>query len=153
MRAETFYDFASRFDRSEREGRGNSLHSYGGTSLHDRSHGESFLTLFLARFSGAGFFLLDEPEAALSVARQFALLVRMHELPTQDARAQFVIATHSPILLAFPKEQIVSFDGEKLREIGYRETDAYLLTCRFLNDPDGMLQKLFTPGDEPASDR
>jgi len=119
LRAETFYDFASHLDRSDRESEfGPSfLGSYGGTSLHDRSHGESFLTLFLTRFSGSGLYLLDEPEPALSAARQLALLVRMNDLLAEDARAQFVIATHSPILLAFPGAQIVSFDGAALREI------------------------------------
>ncbi len=109
LRAETFYDFASHLDRSERElVYGPSfLRSYGGVSLHDRSHGESFLTLFLTRFSGSGLYLLDEPEAALSAARQLSLLVRMHDLLAQDPRAQFIVATHSPILLAFPGAQIV----------------------------------------------
>ena len=145
LRTETFHDFASHLDRSAREnefGPGY-LGSYGGASLHDRSHGESFLTLFLTRFSSSGFFLLDEPEAALSAARQLSLLVRMHDLMTDDTRCQFVIATHSPILLAFPGAQIVSFDGSALREITYRETDAYNITRRFLSDPDGMLRRLF----------
>lgn len=145
LRAETFYDFASHLDRSDREREfGPSfLSSYGGRSLHDRSHGESFLTLFLTRFSGSGPYLLDEPEAALSAARQLSLLVRMHDLLAADPRTQFVIATHSPILLAYPGAQIFSFDGPALREIAYRDTDAYNLTRRFLNDPDRMLRQLF----------
>jgi predicted ATPase len=146
MRAETFYDFASVLDRSERERDplGPSfLGAYGGASLHDRSHGESFLTLFLNRFSGRGLYLLDEPEAALSAARQMTLLVRIHDLLSANRQAQFVIATHSPIILAYPDAQIVSFDGERLHEIAYRQTDAYLVTRRFLSDPDTMLRRLF----------
>ncbi len=146
LRAESFANFASQLDRLERErtfGPAGFLGPYGGASLHDRSHGESFLTVFLERFSGQGLFLIDEPEAALSAARQLALLVRIHDLLAEDARAQFVIATHSPILLAFPNAQIVSFDGPVLREVGYRETDAYAITRRFLEDPDRMLRGLF----------
>jgi len=154
LRAETFYDFASHLDRSDRESEfGPSfLGSYGGTSLHDRSHGESFLTLFLTRFSGSGLYLLDEPEAALSAARQLTLLVRMNDLLAEDARAQFVIATHSPILLAFPGAQIISFDGAPLREITYRDTDAYNVTRRFLRDPDNMLQRLFNREEDSSTD-
>ncbi len=145
LRAETFYDFASHLDRSDREREfGPSfLSPYGGRSLHDRSHGESFLKLFLTRSSGSGLYLLDEPEAALSASRQLSLLVRMHDLLAADPRTQFVIATHSPILLAFPGAQIVSFDGPALRQIAYRDTDAYNLTRRFLNDPERMLRLLF----------
>jgi predicted ATPase len=152
LRAETFYDFASHLDRSERERTlGPSfLGPYGGASLHDRSHGESFLELFLTRFSGSGLYLLDEPEAALSAARQLSLLVRIHDLLADHPRAQFVIATHSPILLAFPGAQILSFDGAALRRIAYRETDAYNVTRRFLSDPDRMLRRLFEPGDDDS---
>lgn len=154
MRAETFYDFASTLDRSERERvLGPSfLGAYGGASLHDRSHGESFLTLFLNRFSGHGLYLLDEPEAALSAARQMTLLVRIHDLLAANRQAQFVIATHSPIILAYPGAQIVSFDGGCLTEIAYLQTDAYTVTRRFLNDPGGMLRRLFAPDvpDETA---
>ncbi len=71
------------------------------------------------------------------------MLVRLHDLLAADARAQFIIATHSPILLAFPNAQIVTFDGPALREIAYRETDAYVLTRRFLGDPDRTLRELF----------
>ena len=145
LRAESFYNVATYLDRLERETTmgPSPLQSYGGISLHARSHGESFFTLFLERFAGKGIYLLDEPEAALSAARQLALMVRMHDLLASDAETQFVIATHSPILLGFPGTQIVSFDGGRVAEIAYRETDAYLLTRRFLDNPDRMLSELF----------
>jgi predicted ATPase len=137
LRAESFFNVASHLERS------GLLESYGGRSLHTRSHGESFLALFAERFGGNGLYLLDEPEAALSPARQLALLVRMHDLLAGDAHSQFVIATHSPIILAFPEAQIVSFDGPALREIAYEQCDAYAITKRFLSDPQRMLSTLF----------
>ncbi len=144
LRAESFYNVATYLDRLDRSG-GNPLASYGGISLHERSHGESFLTLFLSRISGRGLYLLDEPEAALSAARQLALLVRMRDLLDNDDESQFVIATHAPILLAFPGAQIVSFDGGAMHEIAYRDTDAYTITRRFLENPDRALRELFAP--------
>jgi predicted ATPase len=143
LRAESFFTVASALDDL---GPG-ALRPYGGTSLHARSHGESFLTLFLERFGPGGLYLLDEPEAALSPARALALLVRMHDLLAADSATQFIIATHSPIVLGFPGAQIVSFDGGRLREIAYRETDAYRLTRRFVTDTDRMLHELFAGDD------
>ena len=133
LRAESFYNAASYIDQVD------AIRSYGGISLHKRSHGESFLTLFLERFRGGGLYLLDEPEAALSAPRQLALLVRMHDLLAEHPGTQFVVATHSPILLAFPNACILSFDRTPIHEIAYRETDAYVVTRRFLDDPGRML--------------
>jgi predicted ATPase len=145
LRAESFFNVATYLDRLERETTmgPRPLASYGGISLHARSHGESFFTLFLQRFAGKGLYLLDEPEAALSAARQLALMARMHDLLQSDAESQFLIATHSPILLGFPGAQICSFDGGRIAEIAYRDTDAYVLTRRFLESPDRMLRELF----------
>ena len=92
----------------------------------------------------AGLYLLDEPEAALSPSKQLALLCRMNELVRDGS--QFIIATHSPLLMAFPGADILLF-GEDIRPVAYRETEHYLLTRRFLNDPEGMLRALFQ--DEP----
>ncbi|HEX3549135.1 MAG TPA: AAA family ATPase [Candidatus Elarobacter sp.] len=139
LRAESFFNVATYLDRLGPE----ALRSYGGKSLHARSHGESFLTLFLARFSGNGLYLLDEPEAALSAARQLALMVRMRDLLERHPLTQFVIATHSPILLGFPGAQILSFDDGAVREIAYRNTDAYVVTRRFLDNPERALSELF----------
>ena len=146
LRAESFFNVATEIDRGDHNS------NYGSKSLHDRSHGESFLTLFFERFSKAGLFLLDEPEAALSVSRQLAMLVRMNDLLAADERTQFIIATHSPILLAFPDAQIVSFDGARLRDIDYRETDAYALTRRFLTDPKRAVATLFRDEDGVSID-
>lgn len=142
LRAESFYNVATYLDRLEREQAG-LLNSYGGVSLHARSHGESFFTLFLERFTGKGLYLLDEPEAALSAARQLALIARMHDLIANDDESQFLLATHSPILLGFPDAQIISFDHERVAPIAYRDTDAYVLTRRFLESPERMLRELF----------
>jgi predicted ATPase len=133
LRAESFYNAASYIDEVD------AVRSYGGFSLHKRSHGESFLTLVLERFRGGWLYLLDEPEAALSAPRQLALIVRMHDLLAEHPGTQFVVATHSPILLAFPNASILSFDSTPIREIAYRETDAYVITRRFLDDPGRML--------------
>ncbi len=147
LRAESFFNVATFLDRLAAESPA-ALGPYGGVSLHEQSHGESFLALFLERFSGAGLYLLDEPEAALSTARQLSLMIRIHDLLAGDADAQFVIASHSPILLAFPGAQICSFDANGIRQVAYRETDAFILTRRFIDDPDRTLRELFAPDEE-----
>lgn len=108
----------------------------GGTSLHKRSHGEAFLALAEARFDRAGIYLLDEPEAALSPQRQLAFLVLLaRALRAPDT--QFIIATHSPILLAFPGADILSFDGNTIRRTTYRETEAFKITSSVNGQPKG----------------
>lgn len=104
LRAETFYNVASEVDRLDKASPAPLLASYGGKSLHEQSHGESFLALMLNRFGGNGLYLLDEPEAALSPARQMALLARIDELVKRNS--QLLIATHSPIVMAYPQAEI-----------------------------------------------
>jgi len=116
--------------------------SYGGVSLHEQSHGESFLALMSHRFGGKGIYLLDEPEAALSPMRQLAVLCRMKQL-VEDA-SQFIIATHSPILLAFPSATILQVDEAGIKKVNYRETEHYTVTKSFLDNPDKMLAQLFS---------
>ncbi|WP_459582892.1 AAA family ATPase [Dickeya oryzae] len=116
------------------------INSYGGYSLHEQSHGESFLSLMMNRFGGKGLYLLDEPEAALSPARQLTMLARMHDLIQDDS--QFIIATHSPILLGYPDALIYQFDGDSLSPVNYKDTDHYQITRSFLNNPEKMLQEL-----------
>ncbi|MGD8190236.1 AAA family ATPase [Brevibacillus ginsengisoli] len=140
MRAETFYNFASYLDTVPE-----SLQYYGGRSLHEQSHGESFLSLFRHRFGGRAVFLLDEPEAALSPARQLSLLKIMKDL---EKDTQFIIATHSPILLAYPGAQIFTFDTSPIAEITYEETLHYQLTRRFLLNTQAMLEELFAEDEE-----
>lgn len=134
MRSESFYQFATHIDEV------GALDSYGGKSLHCQSHGESFLSLFKNRFGKKAIYLLDEPEAALSPARQLSLLTIIKELSNFS---QFIIATHSPILLGYPDAQIISFDHDQLTEINYEDTDHYQITRRFLENRSKILKELF----------
>ncbi|BBI35160.1 AAA family ATPase [Cohnella abietis] len=139
LRAETFYHFASHLDTMPE-----SLPYYGGRSLHEQSHGEAFLSLFNHRFGKKAIYLLDEPEAALSPARQLALLRIIKDLEND---AQFIIATHSPILLGYPNAQILSFDDYPVGEIKYEDTLHYIITRRFLENRDTVLKELFADDD------
>ena len=134
LRAESFYNVATNVDQL------GVAASYGG-SLHGKSHGESFLALAEQRFSGQGLYVLDEPEAALSPAGQLRLLCCIRRLETEGA--QLLIATHAPILLAYPAAEIFQLDAEGIRPVAYRETASYQLTRRFLEQPERMLRELF----------
>ena len=143
LRAESYYNVATNIDELDEdpENMGPPLKdSYGGISLHEQSHGESFFSLFNERFFGHGIYLLDEPEASLSPQRQMALLVRMHELVRQ--KSQFIIATHSPILLSYPGAKIIELNEQGYSEVPYEKTDNYQLYKAFLNDPEGIIEKL-----------
>ncbi|MFC7533094.1 AAA family ATPase [Actinoplanes sp. GCM10030250] len=136
LRAESFYNVATEIDRLGATG------SYGGTSLHERSHGESFLDLVLHRFGPSGLYLLDEPEAALSVQGCLALLVRIAELVALGS--QFIIATHSPVLLACRDAAIFEIGAAgDISEIDYDQADAVVLTRAFLAHPARFLDRLF----------
>jgi predicted ATPase len=112
-----------------------------GVDLDANSHGQSFLKLFQSRFVPGGLYLLDEPEAPLSPQSQLALLAMIGEMVTQDA--QFIIATHSPILLAFPDARIYSFDATPVQGVAYEELDHVRVTRDFLNAPERYLKQLF----------
>lgn len=141
LRAESFYNVASNIDALDTEPGGRPIiASYGGVSLHAQSHGESFWSLITNRFGGYGLYLLDEPEAALSPMRQMAFLARIHQLVKQ--RSQFVIATHSPIILAYPNATIYQLDHDRIHAVAYRDTDHYQLTRNFLDNPELMLRHL-----------
>jgi len=148
LRAESFYHFASYLDRLAAEDPSFRYDGYGGRSLHEQSHGESFLSLFVNRFGSRArsLYLLDEPEAALSPARQLAFLRILHK-HAQSGRAQFIIATHSPILLGFPGAVICSFDGGEIRKVAWEETEHYQITKGFLNRPDLYLKELLRADD------
>ncbi|RDW16467.1 AAA family ATPase [Oceanobacillus arenosus] len=137
LRAESFYHFATHIDNTDMTG----YKYYGGRSLHEQSHGESFLSLFLNRFKGNAIYLLDEPEAALSPQRQLAFLRIIHDL-TIDGDCQFIIATHSPILLGYPDATILSFDDNHIEEIDYEMTDHYKITKYFLNNRERFLKDI-----------
>jgi predicted ATPase len=148
LRAESFYNVASDIDRLDAEpGRGPKLiNAYGGVSLHKQSHGESFIALLNHRFSPSGLYLLDEPEAALSPARQLAALVRIHDLV--KGGAQFVIATHSPILMSYPDAQILRFDDDGITAVDYTDTEHFLITRDFLADHRRSLRRLLHDPDD-----
>lgn len=135
LRAESFYQFASHIDEL------GDYRAYGGRSLHDQSHGESFLSLFLNRFSGRGIYLLDEPEVALSPQRQLTFLKIIHDL-VEQGDSQFIIATHSPILLGYPNATIFSFDDGAIEKVDYEMTAHYQITKYFLQNRDRFLRDL-----------
>jgi len=144
LRAESFFNAATLIDRLDAEpGPGAPISTfYGGQSLHTRSHGETFLTLLECKFRSNGLFLLDEPEAALSPQRQLSFLVLMHDVLKKFKDAQFIISTHSPILLGFPGAQIVSFDGERITEIDYESSSPAQIVRRFMNHREDFLEEL-----------
>ena len=134
LRAESFYNVAT---KAEEFG---VLKSYGGKSLHEQSHGEAFLATLMHKLTGNGLYLLDEPEAALSPARQLTALSLIHQLILQDS--QFIIATHSPIIMAYPNARIYEFSAEGIKEVTYEETDHYQITKSFLDNPELSLKLL-----------
>ncbi len=149
LRAESFYNAATELDRLDAiptyDSQPPLLDSYGGVSLHEQSHGESFLALVLHRFGAGGLYILDEPEAALSPQRQLALLAAIHGLAAQGS--QFIISTHSPILLTLPGAAVYQLTQNDLRLCPYQETDHYRMTQSFLNNPEKMLEILLGEKD------
>lgn len=146
LRAESFFNTASYMDKLDEE---DAPHSppinmfYGGRSLHTRSHGETFFKLLELKFQRNGLLLLDEPEAALSPQRQLAFLVLLHDVLKKYKDAQFIISTHSPVLLGYPQAQIVSFDKTPLRDIEYEETAPLQIVRHFVNQRESFLEELF----------
>jgi predicted ATPase len=137
LRAESFFNAASYVDSIEVQG------AYGGQSLHAQSHGETFLNVIQDKCQTNGLFLLDEPEAALSPQRQLAFLVLLHDVLKKYKDAQFIISSHSPVLLGYPSAQILSFDGGRIHEISYEDVSAAQIVRRFVNDRQAFLDKLF----------
>lgn len=147
LRAESFFNVASEIEKldSEPSYSPRIIDSFGGTSLHEQSHGESFWSLLNERLFGDGLYILDEPEAALSPARQLATLSRMHHLIQR--RSQFIIATHSPILMAYPESTIYRLDENGIDQSTYEDTDHYRITRDFLLRKDAMLNELLRSED------
>jgi predicted ATPase len=152
LRAETFYNVATEIERLDQgpEGEGGLpiIDAYGGRSLHEQSHGESFFALFKNRFRDHGLYLLDEPEAALSPTRQVEFLVLMHDSIRRGC--QFVIATHSPIVMAYPDARIHLLDRQGIRDVAYTDTEHYQVTRRFLSNPKRALETLL--GELPEAE-
>lgn len=143
LRAESYYNVATYLEELDKEEYVNYNYvkdNYGVNSLHECSHGESFMATLINRLSGNGLYIFDEPEAALSPARQLAALSAIHELVR--ANSQFIIATHSPILLAYPNATIYQLDGEGMRKVKYEETDHFMITKYFLNNHEEMIRTL-----------
>jgi len=143
LRAESFFNLATNIEELDKEPSMGPkvIESYGGKSLHEQSHGESFISLIVNRFSGNGLYILDEPEAALSPTRQLTLLARMNQLCKSNS--QFIIATHSPIILAYPDAQIYQVTNNGLELTNYEDTEHYAITKSFLLNPERMLNELF----------
>ncbi len=138
LRAESFYNIASEVDRLDEISP--LFYCYGGKSLHDQSHGEGFMSLILNRFGGNGLYIFDEPETALSPSRQMTLLAQINQLANNNS--QFIISTHSPILLAFPEATIYVLSEDGIVPTPYEETEPYILTKQFLNQTPKILKCL-----------
>ncbi len=145
FRAESFFSYASYLEELEDD---SVFASYGGKSLHQQSHGESFLSLFRNRLQprSSALYLFDEPESALSITGQLAFL-RLLKQWSGTGQTQVIIATHSPILLAFPGATIYSFDVAPITSIRYEDSAPYQLTLSFLKSPDVFLRELFRHDD------
>ena len=142
LRAESFYNVASEIERLDEDPEGGAAigANYGDIPLHHQSHGESFLALVNNRFGPNGLYILDEPEAALSPARQLSLLMRIGQLV--DEGSQFIIATHSPILLAYPEATIYELTQQGAHRTQYEETSRYTFTTDFLNNHQAYTRRL-----------
>jgi predicted ATPase len=146
LRAESFYSVASELERIESEiPSAVPYRAYGGRSLHRQSHGESFLAVLKERLQGGGVYLFDEPEAALSPQRQLSVLTLLHRLVQHQS--QLIIATHSPILLAYPNARIYQFSEGGIEEVNYTGTSHYQITRDFLNRHERMLELLMSAED------
>jgi predicted ATPase len=139
LRAESFYNVATEIERL------GAIGYYGGGSLHAQSHGEAFLSLLCDRFRANGLYILDEPEAALSPTRQLTALARIHDLVEQGS--QFIIATHSPIIMAYPNAQILWIGDDGVAPVDYIETEHYQVTKQFLVNRESMLRVLMQGAD------
>ncbi len=140
LRAESFYNVATKEEEYSREPGGRPQH------FHEKSHGESFLALAQNSFRANGLYLLDEPEAALSVQRQLTLLMEIDRCVKEGS--QFIIVTHSPILLALPGAEILSFDDGPIHPCTYEETDSYQVTSMFINNREQILHRLLNEGEK-----
>lgn len=142
LRAESLYNVATNIDDMDKEKSFDPpvIEGYGGVSLHNQSHGESFLAIVQNRFFGNGLYILDEPEAALSPMRLLTLMAEINRLIKNNS--QFIIATHSPILMTFPDAQILEFSKNGIENVKYQDTEHFKLTKMFLEDPDKILHYL-----------
>lgn len=137
LRAESFYNLATDIEELDKDGRGPKvIDTYGGIPLHEQSHGEAFFAVFMNKFGKRGIYILDEPESALSPSRQMAMISRMHQLVEEGS--QFIIATHSPIIMAYP-DSIIYQIKNGFERVKYNETDNYQIMKAFVNNTEKML--------------
>lgn len=143
FRAETYYNVATNIEELDSEPLGGPkiVDGFGGKSLHEQSHGESFFSAFMHRFRGDGLYILDEPEAALSPTRQLSMLARIHELVKQGS--QFIISTHSPLLMAYPEAEIIQLTEQGMENVRLEETEHYGTMKQFYENKEGLLHHLF----------
>ena len=139
FRAESFFNLATKAEEYDRDNPNGC--SYGEKGLHDQSHGESFLAFFQS-FQREGLYLMDEPEAALSLQRQLTLFIQIAKMAEKGA--QFLIATHSPILLGIPGAEILSFDEGAVHPCAYEETESYQVMEMFMNHRDTLIHRLLS---------
>ena len=147
LRAESLYNVATNIEELDKAPSFDPpvIEGYGGVSLHHQSHGESFLSIVSNRFFGNGLYILDEPEAALSPMRLLTLISKIESLRKKNS--QFIIATHSPILMAIPGAEILGFSEQGIKPVNYWETEHYKVTKTFLNNPEKMLHYLLENKD------
>ena len=143
FRAETFYNIATNIEELDKEPSFGPkiIDSYGGKSLHEQSHGESFFSAFMERFQGNGLYILDEPEAALSPLRQMSMLARINDLVNQGS--QFIISTHSPVIMAYPNAKIIQLTENGMSDSKLEDTNHYSIMKQFFEDKDRLLHHLF----------
>jgi predicted ATPase len=153
LRAESYFNVATAIEQLDEEPSRapRIIESYGGVSLHEQSHGESFLALAMHRFWGHGLYILDEPEAALSPKRQLTLLSIINEL-VEERASQFVIATHSPILMAYPNALIYRLGPSGIERVAYEDTEHYTITRDFLSSPERYFKTLFRRSESDVTD-
>jgi predicted ATPase len=147
LRAESFYNVATNIEEMDREPFSGSkvIDAFGGKSLHEQSHGEAFFSTFMNRFRGKGIYILDEPEAALSPLRQLSMLSRIHELVNDHS--QFIIVTHSPILMAYPSSKLIQLTDNGLNESILEDTSHYQIMKQFFEDRERVLHHLLKDED------
>ncbi|MEZ4911732.1 MAG: AAA family ATPase [Saprospiraceae bacterium] len=140
LRAETFYNLATEIDDNDL------IKGYGGKSMHKLSHGEAFIALMIYKLRGNGLYIFDEPEAALSPSRQLAALASIDKLVKSGS--QFIIATHSPILLAYPSATIYELNENGIMEINYKDTSQYKITKYFMDNPSEAIHMVLSENNE-----
>lgn len=138
LRSESFYNLATEVDQLDTI---DPLFSaYGNKSLHEQSHGEGIMSIILNRFRGNGVYILDEPEAALSPSKICSLIVQIDKLVKNNS--QFIIATHSPLLITYPNSEVLVFTDKNIKKTPFQETENYNLTKYFINNPENMMKTL-----------